>query len=90
MATATTTKKFNWALLGAILTGLAGAAGTVLTPIYGTNLATNVQDILQAFSGLFAALGGGGAVVVAVGGAKALAVARATYRAQTEAGVKPS
>ena len=51
-ATPTTTIKWNWPLLASVCTALAGVAGTVLTPIYGTQLSGAVQDLLQALSGL--------------------------------------
>ena len=52
----TTTIKWNWPLLASILTAFAGVAGTVLTPVYGTNLSGQVQAILMAISGLLLAI----------------------------------
>ena len=42
----------NWAMIGSFIAALAGVAGSVLTPIYGTQMATGVQQVLQAVSGL--------------------------------------
>ena len=52
----TTTIKWNWPLLASILTALAGVAGTVLTPIYGSTLSGQVQNILMAISALLLAI----------------------------------
>ena len=42
----------NWAMIGAMVAALAGIAGSIITPIYGTSLATSVQAALQSISGL--------------------------------------
>lgn len=67
---------WNWALIAAVATFLAGAVGSALTPILGTEPASIAQDILQAVAGVAALLGGGGAVKVAVTIAEAKAMAR--------------
>lgn len=42
----------NWTLIAQVVSALAGAAGTILTPIYGTNLASAIVGVLQALSAL--------------------------------------
>ena len=42
----------NLPLITSILAALAGAAGTILTPLYGNGLATTVQAVIQAISAL--------------------------------------
>ena len=46
------TIKINWPLLATLTATLAGAAGTILTPMYGESLSNAVQAVLQALSGL--------------------------------------
>lgn len=46
------TVKINLPLIAAVLTALAGAAGTALIPLCGQNLASGVQTVLQAVAGL--------------------------------------
>ena len=48
--------KINWAFLGSIAAALAGVAGTVITPVYGQDLATSVSGVLQGLSGLLIAI----------------------------------
>ena len=50
------TVNVNWALIGAILATLAGIAGTILTPLYGTQLATAVQVSIPSLSALLIAI----------------------------------
>jgi hypothetical protein len=50
---------WSWPMLAAIAVALAGALGTILTPLTGSKLATAVQAALQAVSGLLVILGGG-------------------------------
>lgn len=66
-----TNSKINWVLLGSIVTTISGFVGTVLTPIYGSALTSNVQGILQAVSGLLAAIGAFHVTSVAAANAKA-------------------
>jgi hypothetical protein len=47
-----TTVNINWATVGATVAALAGAAGTIITPIFGTTLATDITGILQGLSAL--------------------------------------
>jgi hypothetical protein len=51
------------AKLLAVLAAIAGVTGSVLTPVLGNNLATAVQVVLQAVSGLLVLIAGTGAVV---------------------------
>ena len=53
-----TSISINWAKVIAFLTALAGVAGTVLTPIYGSNLAGAVQGVILGVSGLLIAITG--------------------------------
>ena len=50
------TIKLNWPLLGAIVASIAGVVGTILTPIYGSSLTTQIQAVLQALSALLIAI----------------------------------
>lgn len=68
----------NWPTVIAVITALAGAAGSILTPIYGTNLATQVQVILQAIAGLLVLIPAAHATSVVATTAKA----KAAYRVQ--------
>ena len=67
---------FSWANVIAIISGLAGVAGTVLTPIYGANLANSVQATLMALSGLLITISGYHATSVVAAVAKAKAMSR--------------
>lgn len=42
----------NLPLIAAVLTALAGVAGSILTPLYGGDLTSAVQGVLQALSAL--------------------------------------
>ncbi len=61
---------FSWASVIAVVSGLAGVAGTVLTPIYGSNLANSVQATLMAISGLLVVISGYHATSVVASTAK--------------------
>jgi hypothetical protein len=50
------TVKINWPWLGSIAAALAGVVGTIITPIYGDTLSSQVQNILLAISGLLLAI----------------------------------
>jgi hypothetical protein len=60
----------NWALIGSIVAALAGVAGSILTPLYGSSLATSVQAVLQALSGLLVVIPTFHVSSVAASGAK--------------------
>jgi hypothetical protein len=49
---------FNWATAIAVFTALAGVAGTIITPIFGTSLANEIQAALMAISGALIAITG--------------------------------
>ncbi len=70
------TVNWNWATIIAVISGLAGVAGSVLTPIYGTALATSVQAVLQTISGLLVLISGYHATSVVAATAKM----KASYR----------
>jgi hypothetical protein len=61
----------NWTTIGTAVSALAGVVGTILTPIYGTQLAGGVQAVLQSVSGLLILIGG--YHVTSVAAAKAMA-----------------
>ena len=42
----------NLPLIASICAALAGVAGTILTPLYGADLTTAVQGVLQSLSSL--------------------------------------
>lgn len=65
------TVTINWTVLGSIVSALAGAAGSVITPIYGAGLATSVSAVLQGLSGLLVAIGAFHVTAVAATEAKA-------------------
>lgn len=50
------TVNLNWASVVAIVSALAGVAGTIITPIWGAQLASEVQGILQGLSALLVAI----------------------------------
>jgi hypothetical protein len=54
----------------AVVSGLAGVAGAVITPIYGSALAGEVQAVLMAISGILVIVSGGAATTVALHAAK--------------------
>lgn len=70
------TTPINWALWGALATALAGMAGSIITPIYGSGLATGVQVALQILSGFLVAIPGFHVSSVAASNAKASHLAR--------------
>lgn len=57
--------KLNWAQIIAVVSGLAGVVGSVVTPIWGAALAGEVQAVIQAVSGILVILAGGSATAVA-------------------------
>ena len=46
------TVNLNLPLIASICAALAGVAGSILTPLYGADLSTAVQGVLQALSSL--------------------------------------
>jgi len=50
------TVTFNWQTVTALVAALAGVAGTIITPIWGTQLASEIQGILQGLSALLIAI----------------------------------
>jgi ABC-type dipeptide/oligopeptide/nickel transport system permease component len=50
------TVNINWATLGAIASTIAGVVGAVITPIYGSQLATAVQAVLMGLSTILVAI----------------------------------
>jgi hypothetical protein len=63
--------KLNLSLIASIISALAGAVGTVLTPIYGSNLSAGVSTVLQSVSGLLVLIAGYHVTAVATTQAKA-------------------
>jgi hypothetical protein len=61
----------NWPTIIAVVSAIAGVTGTVLTPLIGSSLATGVQTVLQAVSGLLILIAGGGATMIVHATAKA-------------------
>ena len=68
------TININWATVIAVVSGLAGVAGVVITPIWGQALATQVQSILLALS----------SVLVAISGYHATSVVATTVKAKAQ------
>lgn len=66
-------KKINWALVGAVVVFLAGAAGTTLVPVIGQHVANDIRAILLVISGVLTVVSGGGAVTLHVSRARAAA-----------------
>ena len=58
--------KITWATVIAVVSGLAGVAGVVVTPLWGTALAGEVQAVLMAISGILVIVNGGAATTVAL------------------------
>ena len=69
--------KLNWATIIAVLTGLAGVVGAVITPIWGTHLASEVQAVIEGVSGVLVIIAGFHASSVVTTAAKAKIVAGA-------------
>jgi len=46
------TVNISWPTVIAVVTALAGTVGSIITPIWGAHLATQVQVVLQALAGL--------------------------------------
>ena len=59
------------AKLVAVFAAIAGVTGSILTPVLGNQLATAVQVVLQAVSGLLVLIAGTGAAVTLHAAAKA-------------------
>ncbi len=76
-------KKVNWAGVIAVLTGLAGIAGSVITPIFGQQLASETANILQGLSAVLLVITGYHAQALAVAKAKAKFLAGAVRRARS-------
>ena len=70
------TVKLNWSVIGSLVAAAAGVAGSILTPIFGSDLAGQVQSVLQALSGLLIAIPAWHVASVAAGNAKATHAAR--------------
>jgi hypothetical protein len=75
--------KINLPLVITVLAALGGIAGTVLTPIYGAQLTTAVQGVLQAISALL--------VLLPVHHASSIVVSQSRARifAESQAGYRP-
>jgi hypothetical protein len=81
------TMKINLPLLAEICGALAGVAGSVLTPLYGQGLTTDVQGVLQALAALLVAIPVTHAGTIVVHAAKlknAAKIAATTYAAKFE------
>jgi len=63
--------KINWSTVIAVFSGLAGVAGAVVTPIWGTHLAGEVQAVIEAISGVLVIIAGYHATTVLTAQAKA-------------------
>ncbi len=50
--------KLPWAKILAVVSGLAGIAGAVVTPVFGSALAGEVQAVLEAVSGILVIIAG--------------------------------
>jgi hypothetical protein len=70
--------KIPWATIIAVVSGLAGVAGAIVTPIWGTALAGQVQAVLEALSGILVIIAGGAATSVVHAAAKAKALKEAS------------
>lgn len=68
--------KLNLPLVASVLAAIAGIVGTTLVPILGTSLATSVQAVLQALSGVLLAIPVYHTTAVAASTAKVRAAAR--------------
>ena len=71
----------NWALLGSLVAALAGVVGSIVTPIYGSELSSSIENVLQALSGLLVLIPTLHMSSVAASNAKL----RAQYRINAEA-----
>ena len=76
-----TNVKLNWAMILAVLSGLGGAVGLIVTPIWGTHMTTQVQAVVAAVSALLVAISGYHATSVVTSTAKAKASARLSAEA---------
>lgn len=70
------TVNINWSYVSTIVAALAGIAGVVVTPIYGTGLAGALQGVITAIAGVLVLLPVHHVATVAVTTAKARALAR--------------
>jgi hypothetical protein len=70
------TININWATVIAVVSGLAGVAGVIVTPIWGTAVATSTQNILLALSSVLVAISGFHATSVVASNVKAKAQAK--------------
>ena len=68
--------KITWATVIAVVSGLAGLAGAVITPVFGAALAGEVKAVLEAISGIL--------VIVAGTSATSLVYVKAKLSAQRE------
>jgi hypothetical protein len=65
----------QWTKIVAVIAAIAGATGSVLTPLLGQSIANGVQTVLEAISGLLLLIPIGGATVVITTSAKAKVLA---------------
>jgi hypothetical protein len=65
----------QWAKIVAVIAAIAGATGSVLTPLLGQSIASGVQTVLEAVSGLLLLIPIGGATVAITTSAKAKVLA---------------
>jgi hypothetical protein len=70
------TVKLNWGVLGSVVAALAGIAGSIITPVFGSHLAAQVQSVLQSLSGLLILIPSWHLGSVAAANAKATHAAR--------------
>lgn len=63
--------KLTWPTILAVVSGLAGVAGAIVTPIYGSALAGEVQGVLEGISGILVIIAGGHATSIVAASAKA-------------------
>lgn len=81
--------QWNWSTIGATLAALAGAAGTILTPIFGASLSTEVAGILQGLSALLLVIPTWHVTSVAASNAKATHLAKVTVQQEREMRMLP-
>ena len=82
---ATSTFTINWTTIIATFTALAGVAGSILTPIFGTHLAIEIQSILQGLAAVLVVLPAAHATAVVAATAKVKAINKANAAARLAA-----
>ena len=71
--------KITWAQVIAVVSGLAGVAGAIVTPLYGSALAGEVKAVLEAVSGILVIVAGTHATIFGLRQGEVVGAARGRH-----------